>query len=599
MLGGPPDPNNQMIFRFWKRTAEDVPDVLSRSCAAMNSKAAFWRSPVVDILCIALLVASALKFTEGLELSMDVRSADETVYMNSGRTLPEHGLNSPQYSPLYQIWYFVLSRFVSDPLDLYYQNYRALVCLLPSSLFILLRALGLGRPVGLALSLYVLVSGFPYIWPYPSHFAALILMLGTAAAIRLRHSMNQLICLAAVFFLTAYARPEYFLPFMAVTSLYAAWVVRLYFKDREMLGSTAFKLTLLIAFGSAVIFVFGYPLTGENRQFSTFGQHYSVNRVESTGEKINPWTNWQTILARDFGDAETLKDALKSNPGAVYWHTQRNISRTIGQAGYLLLPNSAFTERPAWNSFLFGTAFLGLVLSAGFQNGHRSRLKSVPLWPLAVVLIGTLMASVPALILIYPRHHYLLPPCLIGLAVGAHLLVRFTPAWRRRLGHGARRQATGPCARSGRACWLRWIWVPAACVAALTLPPRHQGIPDDQGWETLMLMKKTIKSLRSMHIDQSVGLLASEIGIEHYVGEQLTGVNPWERRPDETLSDFLKRNNIGVIVDERQLGLDTRMAHDRNVETLLDEPGQFGFVAREIPGTDRRLLVRHDLSIRK
>ena len=88
-----------------------------------------------SLLCLLLIMMGSLMFSADLDTTMDVRAADETIYLRKGFELLRVGLESPEWGPLYQVWYFALSQLVPDPLDLYYVNYRVLMLLLPCSFF--------------------------------------------------------------------------------------------------------------------------------------------------------------------------------------------------------------------------------------------------------------------------------------------------------------------------------------------------------------------------------------------------------------------------------------------------------------------------------
>ena len=62
-------------------------------------------------------------FTRDLELWIDIGIGDEAKYLGDGinflRTRPD-----ASWGPLYSLWYYSLSLFSTDNIDLYYLNYR-------------------------------------------------------------------------------------------------------------------------------------------------------------------------------------------------------------------------------------------------------------------------------------------------------------------------------------------------------------------------------------------------------------------------------------------------------------------------------------------
>ena len=76
-----------------------------RSLRSGATESKLINSPLFLTLILGLAIGLAsLKFTYNLEETLPIMTYDETSYLTSGYEL--HTLPSPDYSPLYSVWYY-------------------------------------------------------------------------------------------------------------------------------------------------------------------------------------------------------------------------------------------------------------------------------------------------------------------------------------------------------------------------------------------------------------------------------------------------------------------------------------------------------------
>src|SRR5262249_26624985 len=187
------------------------------------------RPYLADLLILLLLLVLAGKLTWDLSSVADLTIGDEVSYMSCAEGISAQGLPSAQASPLYCLWYYALSLVKPDHVALYYANWSVLTALVPVGVYVLFRALGGSRLLGLLTAFGVLTSGLVTIWPYLTHLATGLLLLGSAVAVRVRQPAWSVAVLGLTLLLAAYIRPECAVAFLGLCLLglvAAVWLLR-------------------------------------------------------------------------------------------------------------------------------------------------------------------------------------------------------------------------------------------------------------------------------------------------------------------------------------------------------------------------------------
>jgi len=180
-----------------------------------------WRRRRLDLLLLSCLGLAAWRLSWSIESFVDIGLHDETGYLRSGVSLWENGLPGAQWGPLYCVWYWVLHLFESDPIRLYYLNYRVLAVVIPLLIYLAARRFSVARSLALLAAFLYLVSPAPHVWPRVSHFALLVMLACLVATASCRRPLLAQTLLALGFLAASFCRPELFVSFVAA----AGWVM--------------------------------------------------------------------------------------------------------------------------------------------------------------------------------------------------------------------------------------------------------------------------------------------------------------------------------------------------------------------------------------
>ncbi len=541
---------------------------------------------LVDVVLVVVIVACAAKLTYRLEQTMDVVSADETIYLHNGEVLPEIGLVGPAWGPLYQIWYYGLAQIVDDPIMRYFANFRILMTAMPLLIYVVLRQLKVPPLLGAFSAVYVLNSYLPYVWPYPAHLATMVLLATLSIALLVRPTPWKLAVLILGLQLAANCRPEMFLAFLLLSAVGGLNLIWLAIRTGRRVFDAVPAASLTSAVSLSLLIWIGNPLASDNgpdRQFIAFGQHYAVNRVESTREDLPPYTNWEKIVAREFGDAGSVTECLRANPSAFAWHLKTNALKVFKTWGQLSLP-SRTSGAGRWVRLAVFVIGMGVVVGLAVRR-RRQGVAATPsqVWVPATLAACIAPAVIPAVILVQPRLHYLLPSWTLCLLLVIAAL--------------ARRPLLASI--NGKA-WLRWSTLAAVAATGLLITPqRHDAKYSAVVWRKNQELVKTIHYLRGMQLADEVRLLRMEIGVEWYVADNVQGVDPLLKK--KPFLEYLSAEQINMVLDEQHLRHDSRFRDDQHFKAFLEDPERFGFIATSVPGAprDRRILTKSEPSQRE
>ena len=128
----------------------------------------------IDLIGFAIIALIALKLMVWVDRAVDLTIADEARYLYQGVKLLEVGFPSPQWAPLYSIWYFLLNAVLpaSGNIQLYYASFVLLSTAIPLMIYGYLRQVAVAPIVALLGALFFLVSYSNLnIRPYPAKFA--------------------------------------------------------------------------------------------------------------------------------------------------------------------------------------------------------------------------------------------------------------------------------------------------------------------------------------------------------------------------------------------------------------------------------------------
>lgn len=359
----------------------------------------------------------------------DVVFGDEVGYLATGLQFELGRLPGFEYSSTFTDAYALLSLATSDPIGLYFA--MRVVSALSFVLGFWVAARCLVGPA-LAWSGAALLGALPvtYVWPGVSGIAAGAVLVGAAVILRFR-SVAGIAIAAAAFWFAAGSRPEFVWLAAATSALSVGWLL-VAFAQRHSKRASRIRDLVAVGLGAIGVPLFlvalhGPPLGG-GRSWVAFIQHYSL-RVAGPGE--DPWLDSTAIVARDFPKATSITEALAENPSAMMQHWIGN----VGAVPNALL-DQTLLDPSLSRGFRFVAVLMLVAVFAGFvmafiARPHDARGKLLPIvgtlrqpraWPSGALILLVMVAALIPVVLVFPRHHYLLVP--IGLGLLALLVVQ-------------------------------------------------------------------------------------------------------------------------------------------------------------------------------
>lgn len=374
----------------------------------------------INLFIVLIFFLAGLKLSQGIANVLDVHLADESTYLSWGKYFPSWGLRPAWNGALYSLWYYCLSLVEPDALNLYYVNAKLLTIFGPLLFYVFLRTIGIPVLPSIIVPFFYLISkaNLPVI-PKPSHFALMVALVFLIIASKLKSNLWSLavICIGSLF--VSFVRAEFFLSYIIFVGLFIVVIIKRSNADKESLKKSVFPAMLLLLVSLVSLSIFGLPFN-QARAFMAFGQHFSLNWVKWTNSDMHSWLEWQEIISKNFGDSNTIMQAIKNNPWLFTRHVTANVKNCfssffdyffvhynfvlpVSRVGSFSTTYLRFLE----GALLFVLAIIYVVftskkwvknLAANFREHKRT-------------IIHSLVFSLPALIsiiIVYPRGHYLL-----------------------------------------------------------------------------------------------------------------------------------------------------------------------------------------------
>lgn len=350
--------------------------------------------------------------SRGLETNMDIRFYDESYYLTQGLF---HPISSwlADYSALYSLYYKGLALLDSDPIQLYYQNYRIWAFLFSGSIFILLWRFGVHPGFALIWALCGLSAQINYLlWPKAGHFAMLGVSLGLVVFKSIKdEKINALVWISGICACISWARPEFSLGAFVGLLILFSHLIFAKFQIQILRIWTSIPWFLAGVFA----FVWGLPVGRSGRGNVAFGQHFVHNLGKIQGrsdeQMLLDWVNWRTVFKQYAGNPDAMIASFWSQPKPLFEHLFLNgknlISNLFTYFSETLVPVH-WLGIPVF--FTLGICWILAESCHGFNGFSRlwnRNLKSLkPYFP---TLIPLLIPSLVAGLIFQPRPHYILP----------------------------------------------------------------------------------------------------------------------------------------------------------------------------------------------
>lgn len=577
----------------------------------VGSKASRW----VDFIFLLFIALSSVKLMGAIAVVADIGLSDEAAYLTQGARLLSLGFPQAAFSPLYAIWYWSLSLLVPDLIDLYYFNHQLLVFLLSILVYIFLRTIKVNPFISAIFTFTFLISSIPFIWPRPSHFALLLLLIFLISAFRSKERSSHYWMMALGFLAIAFARPEYSLTYLAFSALFIYSTfqgIRLDLERnapsskrssiKKIFFSQAFaRLFLFLIASIAALLVFGNPLAG-SRSWIAFGQHFAFNWVHWNQSDLDPWQNWQEILSKVFGaDTDSIGGAILADPILFARHLLANFIKYLSQSINILLVDFrslslSVSKTVHWVQVSGLIATLLLLLKNRIRLIEKISLEIQSRETLTRLLIGLaclLLSVLPSVILVYPRDHYLILQGIYLIAILAYLIscLPILDA----------SNSASPRSES----WIILSAIVASSLIFLCVPSIAYGwciAPntcafDRTSSEIAQPELQVIQFVKRLNIQDPV-ILLDRSGYWTYLTENYQPIQGNLASIDQQkggFQNFLKENKINMVLVTPATTRTNEYSQDPSFLEFLQQPDKFGFLHLGIPTPDSVLSLEKSL----
>lgn len=499
----------------------------------------------------------------------DLGADDEGWYLGSGVLLGHPGfpngaggLPIPEQGPMYSLWYFVLSKVWDSRLDLYFASWQLLATALSLAIYVVMRRAGAPWWQALLGTFFYVNSVVADVWPFPTYFATLLVLLGVLLASRARTTMSMLCIVTVALAFAGFARPEMLAAYGAAVVVVLVHGLREARRSRDLRRSGVAAVAAL-APGGLLFGVFGNPLAGM-RSFYAFAQHYTLNLFAAEGSPLDPWAHWGEIVTRDFPGTWTVGQAMRANPSAFVAHVLRNV-RLFPKA-FLGLTDSL----DASVVVQCVVAIIGLFFAhAQLRRCAREVRTNVVIRALFFALACCAVPFFFACLVIYPRAHYFVPVSVITVA-----LVFSAP-----FVLPARTWQPSPA--------QRWAGVLATCAlfVVLTGSKGAQG-----GARAVGERQRTVVTLQELKLQGRVVILEESWGTCMYAGYDCESHLRYEK--ELPFDAFVKKLGLEVLVIDDTLPRDPHFTGDLEFEDFLRNPARHGFRLLDVPRSRTRIALR-------
>lgn len=356
----------------------------------MNSDLTFGNSKANQVAKLPLpapiLLFGLVACVIGLFLPItDIGLADETSYLMQGVNFFKD-LPLIDRSPLYSLWYFVLSFFVRSHYYLYFTSWCLLVFLAITISYFIERS-----RAAVVYALLACLMPFYILWSYVNMFGAIIVL--TAISIVEIIPKKSYVSIFLVFLLTCaivtFVRPEYqYSCYPALALLTGA-----YFLEPKSKKSAA---ELILGMAVCIAVVWFFSKYSASRSGLAFGLYNDVIAQAQGKIHENPWTSGYSYKLFGLPESATIGDFFRANPGEFLSHVIYNITRPlfIGIASL----------------FIFTIA----ISCVRFATPSRLVFAPMPLYRFIAVTLFY-MPAIAATGVIFPSTHYLVIPYLVSV----------------------------------------------------------------------------------------------------------------------------------------------------------------------------------------
>lgn len=531
----------------------------------------------LTLFYLLIILLAGIKQVYGVQHYLDITFFDETEYLYRGLLLPDKPYND--WSPAYNIWYYLLSFIQHNPVDLFYLNYIIIQSAVPLLLFIFLVRYKINPSLAFLLSLSYSLHPIVYsCFTLVGHFCLMIILTGFILLSLAKSDESKLIISLTTAYICIFIRVEFLIIFLAIAALWCYFILL----KRKFSLHIGYLIFVVIAVGIYVWFDgLSFKWKGMDRSYGAFMQYFYQNYVfwNKQSLTLDEFNNLKL-----FGNSKTMAECLFYNPGLFIKHVLTNMfSYLINIFKYfedLLFPPPVFHYLGKIKHVLFFVTFVFL----SFKTYKRFSLAgAVSLFRdnriISLIAAIFFLWSFFSLFIVYPNKHYIIIQFGWWILIIANILEPYTK-------------------------WLnnRWILFSVSVIFLWLAPTAksinyyHDGQKDIRTQPNL----KTIQYLTKNNNGQSQVLFTSESGFYAYLPTnykeyflEQEDVKPYITNGKIDILRFFNDKQIDVIYMNEKMQHLFEITLGEDGQTLLNEPEKMGFKKQIInPNLQAYLLYR-------
>lgn len=556
----------------------------------MSDKKNVW---IVLFTGACLIILFGWLFFLNLHHYKDILCWDEALYMWRGLGIPQ---KIPKgWAPFYGAWYLIeaIGQKIFTQINLvklYYLNFKVLA-IANAVLFFMFFTLKKVHPA----AAFFIGAGY-FIsainletWPHISHFCVMILLLGLIKSHFFKSWVMKWMIIITTVFLLSYARPEFYLSFLALSVVFVGWLIYKKFQIKKLdwvtlLGIGAFIFLVHFKMGGAMFSGNASVPTGEySRDIFAFGQHFAFNYFTWNDIDSDFWLAWEPYFRDNFEVHESIFSTGMSNKEMFFKHLGSNIGglfhNTLNAVtGIFMLDRILGLPFGLKISLAIISLALAFYFGLGFKRNFNHLITSEHGF---IILVFFLFAAptVIASVLIYPRDHYLMLQLPFYISIIAFTFFRADSF--------VLRNTTVGILTMGA---FLFIFI-----------PNRNNVHYFDLWQNRKvsgnyLAIQELKSLDFSHCatsDQPCMLLENEGGMSIYVeNKQLLSTIPAKNTEDLAIEDYLDSRHVNLVFVTESLKKDPILSEIEGWSIWLNPTGNTPWEKLAIEGSEDYFLVK-------
>jgi hypothetical protein len=532
-----------------------------------------WISLGIELFYVLVIVLVCVKVSYALPEVVDIQLYDETSYLSQGNRFHADFLFRDGF--IYLAWYKLLSFFVKDTITLYYLNYIMLLCINPLLIYILLRKSGKQGFTGAVFSIFFLISTVNITAnPFITRFALALILCTFILIFSVKNKRTKYFIALFGLCLLVYTRPEYILSLIVFSFAAVVYLVFRYIKSHKREFLYFLSLTLVL---NVFILLEKNPVN-PRRSVMAFGQHYGVHLYNRGKISIDPNTNWQKIMKKNFHTDQSIILAFLDNPKEMTNHVLANIRDIPYQAIQLFFPYNI--KNKLLKKILLVTAgmlLIFLMIISIKKKGKERFLQGKNLdddifYSLTLLIVIPLIVSV---CLIYPREHYLLVLFAVILTAAAISLPGIPE---------------GP--KSG---WLMHLIV---LFIFFLVPWQANGSYRLFPGNITSIHNKTCTNVKKIRFTRNIKVKAPMVflGYTGSIGPYLNDCQYVDKSEKKvSFNEFIQREKINIMIVDNGLLTDPRFISDNEFKDFISGIPGNNWLKIKIPGCGGYLAVKKEI----